>query len=287
MKQIKDNTIKIDTDKAWEALYARLEKDRLLPGESDESSSRKRKIPLLRIAAAAAVFAGIIISIFYFSQDKDNLSVLLQNKETSGTLVTTLEDGSTVYLAADASVSYPAVFDANQRKVKLRGNALFCVTKDEKRPFIVETDENITIEVKGTIFAVQSSPGNLFELYVKQGLVNVHANDNQTVVSVKAGEIVRFNSGGATKSKADNPQIISRFKDKLCFKDEKLNHIVQAINTTYGFPIVMTEKSLTDRMLTVTFDDNSVESMTELICLALNLEQINKHDTIFIRPILK
>ena len=283
MKQNKDNTNLIDTNKAWNALYTRLEAERLLPVEAEEASVPKRKIQIGWIAAAAAVFAGIIFSVFYFSQGGNQSLLVLQNNDNAGTLVATLEDGSTVYLASHASVSYPAAFDTNQRKVKLNGDALFSVAKDAKRPFVVETDEGITVEVVGTIFAVKSSPGNPFELSVKQGKVNVHSNDNQTKVFVEAGEIVRLNPDGLSKSKITNPQAFGRFANKMSFKDEKLNNIVQAINTVYGSPAIIADKSLDNRTLTVTFENDSVEAMTELICLALNLERINKQDTIFIR----
>ena len=286
MKQINDNTRRIDVDKAWDALYSRLENEQLLPVESGISSSRKRKIPL-QWMAAAAVCIGFIFSVFYFSTGKEHSLVRLQNEEEAGTLLATLDDGSTVYLAAHASISFPATFAANQRKVELNGNALFCVSKDEKRPFVIETAEGITIEVVGTIFAVQSSPGQPFELSVKQGKVNVHSKENPTAIAVEAGEIVRLNAGGLSKSGVENPMVFNRFADKLCFKDEKLNQIVQAINTIYGSPTVVVEKSLNNRTLTVTFENNPVETMTELICLALNLEQINKQDTLFIRPSLK
>ena len=283
MKRIENDTNPVDVNKAWNTLYARLEKEQLLPVEAGSSPYRKRKIPLEWITVAAAVCTGFIFSIFYFSQGQGDSLLFLQNKENSGALVATLDDGSTVYLSPNASVSYPAVFASKQRKVKLDGNALFCVTKDEKRPFLVETNEKITIEVVGTIFAVQSAPGKPFELSVKEGKVNVHTKDNPTIVPVEAGEALRLDASRLSKSKITNPLIFNHYKDKLCFKDEKLNRIVQAINTSYGSPVIIVEKSLKNRTLTLTFEDNSVETMTEIICLALNLEQIYKQDTIFIR----
>ena len=282
MKQNKDNMYRIDTDKAWNNLYSRLENDGLLTGETIFSSEGQRKVLIQWIVAVAAMLAGIVFFTFYFPDNKEDLPLFTQNTENSGTLVTTLEDGSTVYLATNASISYPSAFAANQRKVVLNGNALFCVTKDEKRPFVVEA-KGITIEVVGTIFVVQSSPGNPFELSVKQGKVNVHSKDNQTIVPVEAGETVQQYAGGLSKSGIANPQIFSYFTDKMCFKDEKLNNIVHAINTIYGSPAIIAEESLNNRTLTVTFENNSVETMTELICMALNLEQINKQDTIFIK----
>jgi len=273
----------INVDKAWDTLYTRLENERLLPVEAKESFERKRRIPLGWITAAAAVCAGIIFSFFYLSQKGDQSMVVLQNSENTGTMVATLEDGSTIYLASHASITYPVSFAANQRKVELTGDALFSVTKNEKRPFVIETNKSIRVEVVGTVFAVQSSPGSPFELSVKQGKVNVLTKDNQTKVSVEAGEIVRMNMGGLSKSKVINAQVFDRFADKMRFKDEKLNNIVQAINTLCGSPAIVADKSLNNRTLTVTFENDSVETMAELICLALNLERINKQDTIFIR----
>ena len=287
MKQNKENKYTVDVDKAWNNLYSRLEKDQLLPGETEPSFSRKRKIPLQWIAAAAAIFAGVIISIFYFPQNKDNALVFLQNEDDAGALVATLKDGSIVYLASNASISYPAEFKKNQRKVELNGNALFCVAKDEKRPFIIETNKKVTIEVVGTVFAVQSDSDKPFELSVKQGKVNVHSMENQSVVPVEAGETVQLRMNGLSKFQTSNSQLFSRFTNKMCFRDEKLNNIVHAINTIYGSPKIMTEESLKNRTLTVTFENDSVETMTELICMALNLKQINKQDTIFIRQLSK
>ena len=286
MRQIKDNTNPIDVDKAWETLYSRLEKEQLLIDDSENSTYNKQKIPVKWIAIAAAICAGFIFSIFYYPKNKDNSMVFFQNKDNSGALVTTLEDGSTVYLANNASISYPFAFETNRRKVELTGNALFCVTKDEKRPFIIESN-GITIEVEGTIFAIHSSPDTPFELSVKQGKVNVHTNIDKTIVPVEAGETIIQNTDGLSKSEITNSLIFDYFTDKMCFKDEQLKNIVHAINTIYGSPVIIAEEEINNRTLTVTFENNTVETMTELICIALNLEQINKQDSIFIRQFSK
>ena len=288
MKQNEEDIYRIDVNKAWDIVYSRLEQDQLLTEGADISFYRKRKIPLKWLAIAAAVFAGIIFSISYFPNNKDSNSlVFLQNKDNSATLVTTLEDGSIVYLAGNAYIIYPAVFAKNKRKIEMNGNVLFCVAKDNKRPFVIETNENITIEVVGTIFAVQSSPDKPFELSVKQGRVNVHSVDYQTVVPVDAGETVQMETSGLIKSETANSGLFNYFGEKMRFKDEKLYNVIQAINTMYGFPAVVIDESLNNRTLTVTFDNESVENMTELICLALNLEKVNKQETIIIRQSIK
>ena len=284
MKENIENVHKIDVDKAWNSLYSRLDNDRLLTGHTENLSRRVRKISFRWAAsAAAAVCAGFIFLIFFFPQNKNNSLVFLQNKDNSGALVVTLDDSSVIYLASNASIFYPADFAKNNRKVELDGNALFFVAKDDKHPFIIETKKDITIEVIGTVFTVQSSPENPFELSVKEGKVNVHSKDKKAAIHVEAGETVHLKTTGLTKTGTANPLIFNHFTEKISFKDEKLDNIIHAINTMYGYPAVVADQSLNNRTLTVTFDNESVETMTELICMALNLNQINKQDTIFIK----
>jgi ferric-dicitrate binding protein FerR (iron transport regulator) len=78
----------------------------------------------------------------------------LQNKKGAITLVTTLEDGSIVYLSDDAKLDYPPRFEENIREVYLQGNALFDVNGNKERPFLVNT-QNIQVEVLGTSFYIE------------------------------------------------------------------------------------------------------------------------------------
>lgn len=67
----------------------------------------------------------------------------------------TLPDGSRVWLNAESSITFPAAFTSNARKVKITGEAYFEVVKDAAKPFKVEADDQ-TIEVLGTSFNVNS-----------------------------------------------------------------------------------------------------------------------------------
>ena len=287
MDHNRDNMYRIDTDKAWNNLYARLENDRLLiTCKPEYSPRRKRLIYFKRVAAVAAICAGVVFLIFHFSKKNDNQPIVVHNIEKTGTLVTTLKDGSIICLAGNASISHPSTFAENNRKVELTGNALFYVSKDEKRPFIVMIND-ITVEVVGTVFSIQSSFENLFELFVKEGKVKVYSKGDQTGFMVEAGETIHLNESGLSKCQIINMNELNSFTDKMSFKDEKLNNIIQVINTTHGSPALIIDESLSNRSLTVTFENNSVEKMIELICIALDLEYINKQDTIVICPFTK
>lgn len=57
--------------------------------------------------------------------DTGDTLLTLHNNEASTTLVTTLEDGSIVYLADNSQLSYPEHFQREKREVSLLGNAHF------------------------------------------------------------------------------------------------------------------------------------------------------------------
>ena len=56
-----------------------------------------------------------------------------------------LPDGSSVLLNRHSSLSYPKRFKSDNREVQLTGEAYFEVSKDQKHPFIVQT-EHINVQ---------------------------------------------------------------------------------------------------------------------------------------------
>lgn len=65
----------------------------------------------------------------------------------------TLPDGSHIHLNSGTVLQYPVVFARDARRVKLSGEAMFEVTPDARKPFIVETFAS-DIQVLGTRFNV-------------------------------------------------------------------------------------------------------------------------------------
>ena len=52
-----------------------------------------------------------------------------------------LSDGTVVYMNSESRLKYPVKFVGDERVVKLEGEAYFEVTRDEKHPFIVRTEQ--------------------------------------------------------------------------------------------------------------------------------------------------
>ncbi|WP_075557220.1 FecR domain-containing protein [Parabacteroides timonensis] len=259
------------TDQAWTTLYNRLEKDGLIT--QAETPRPSLRLTAFKWTAAAVILLCTYLSINYFNQTEkviDRNLLTRQNKETI-TLATTLEDGSIVYLAGNAAIHYPEHFQPDKREISLQGNALFDIAGNRARPFLIET-EDTRIEVLGTAFNVKSDGSQPFELSVQRGMVKVTLKKSGQDVYVKAGETATLSSRKLQVSQTENPDQFSEITQQIRFKDERLADILRIINLNTGDIRLQAIPALESRTLTVTFSNNSPESIAELICAALNLK---------------
>jgi ferric-dicitrate binding protein FerR (iron transport regulator) len=98
-----------------------------------------------------------------------------------------LSDGTKVWLNSSSTIKYPLVFQENERRVILTGEAYFEVAKNQSKPFYVET-ENMTIHVLGTHFnvnAYKDEPSTKTTLL--EGKVSVKLNNNKSAL-LKPGQ---------------------------------------------------------------------------------------------------
>lgn len=271
MTQI-DNTEK--TNRAWHTLHSRLEQDGLLTGNKTDNTHSLSHPKAWLYAAAITLLCVAGISSFFLKETNGTTAqelVTLQNGKDSMTLVTTLEDGSIVYLADNTELQFPEHFQKNKREVSLQGNALFDVSGNRERPFLIETKQ-VQIEVLGTAFNVKSAKGKPFELSVQRGEVKVTLKDNGLSTLVKAGETVTRSPGGLQVSLTQDTGQFAWYTGHMQFKDEKLSDILRILNKQDSGTQIQISPSLEDRRLTVSFSNDSPDTMAELICLALNLK---------------
>lgn len=157
----------------------------------------------------------------------------------------TLPDGTNVWLSARTTLQYPATFNKHQRTVLLKGEAYFDVTKNEKAPFIVQTDQ-YNIEVLGTQFDVQAYPGQeKFETTLMKGSVKVTSQTSPTqTVTLKPEHKVYVEEGQLRVTKVEdfNPY---RWKEGLiCFKDESFQTIMEDFQKYYGINIIINNQKV-------------------------------------------
>ena len=260
MSETKRNKERVD--QAWNKLYDRLDADGLLL--SDRQNRKRLSASMLwKWGAVAAIWVGIgvFLTTTYrkVGEPVEVRALIMQENTEQSTLVTTLEDGSIVYMGGETSLQYPEHFSMDKREVSLQGNALFDVAGNRERPFLIETEE-VRIEVLGTMFHVKSDVGSTFELSVQRGKVKVALKNKNQEMYVNAGEAVTLKT------------------HQLRFKDESLMNILRVINMHSSGLQLKTSPSLGERRLTVAFSGESPESMAELICLGMNLKYTREGD---------
>lgn len=114
------------------------------------------------------------LSLTKIFQHNDLMNTIIIPK--GGTYKITLPDGSDVWLNSESSLSYPVAFIGGERKVELSGEAYFEITRDERKPFRVHSNNQI-VEVLGTHFNINTyEESGFIETTLVEGSVRVTQN---------------------------------------------------------------------------------------------------------------
>lgn len=270
MSQI--NIHKRKTDQAWDQLYARLEKEALLPDDIQKKPSDSIRMRTMKWAAVIAVLCLSVGSLFFLTQKKSPPPFLsIQNNEKASALITTLEDGSIIHLSDQATLHYPVHFHSDKREVILEGNALFDVSGNKERPFFIET-EKVQIEVLGTSFQVKSTQNTPFELSVTRGEVKVTTKENPESCIVKAGETALLSTQGLEVHATSSLSLFPYEVQRILFKDERMEDISHVLNQIHSGQTIQVASSLFDKRINIGFTkETSLHEMVEIICQGFNL----------------
>jgi transmembrane sensor len=100
----------------------------------------------------------------------------LTNPRGSQVLTVTLSDGTKVWLNAESSIRYPAVFVGGDRSVEMTGEAYFEVKTNASQPFKVTVKGKAEVDVLGTSFNINAyDDENSIKTTLLKGSVRVAA----------------------------------------------------------------------------------------------------------------
>lgn len=127
-------------------------------------TSKNRRTINFRLVKRITAYAAVVILLIGFTHWLTLQQIKIQDAEmlslhvpAGQRLQLTLPDGTSVWLNAQTTITYPSRFTQNERKVFIDGEALFDVTKDTKRPFLVSS-QGLEMKVLGTRFNLYSYP---------------------------------------------------------------------------------------------------------------------------------
>lgn len=267
----------IETDAEWNVLQERISSPRIM----DEShiislNSRNNNIHLsfYRSWRAAAAIIVLLVSTFllyfYFTRPAE-ITVVAK----AANMEQVLPDGSVVSLHAGSQLTYSEKFSSGTRNVQLKGVAYFKVTHDKTKPFIVASGD-ARVEVLGTQFNVntQTASGNM-EVVLTSGKVSVYYSGNpESNVLLMPGEMAEMNTVQKLISKTNNtdPNYMAWKTRVLVFDNTTLAQVVNTLQDVYQKPVALTNKQLSDCRVTASFNDQSLESVLEVLKQTLDLQ---------------
>ncbi len=223
------------------------------------------KSTFLRIAA---IFIVIIGSYFtFFSTMHTSISVAASQKK-----LIKLPDHTSVELNALSTVKYQKEDWESNRKVSLKGEAYFKVSKGKK--FDIQTDTGI-ISVLGTQFNVKSRK-DYFEVVCYEGLVSVTHQKNK--IMLPAGKVFRVIQGHITTTSTTKtkPEWI---EGRSTFKSTAYQYILKEFERQYNVTI-LAKNIDQNQLFTGNFVHSDIQTAIQSITIPLRLKYMIKDNTI-------
>ncbi len=255
--------------------------DRILK-ETEEKGWR----PAWRIAGAAAAVLVLAMLAGQWLRTNEGKETLLSAytpgvkayiHTNNGSEVNTflLKDGSSVHLFPSSSLEISPDFDKADRKVWLKGEAIFEVTKDANRPFLVHADEVVT-RVLGTEFRVRALENDeRVMVSVSAGKVSVfkHKENNsrslqEIVLSPNQQAIFLKKEDRLIKTLVTKPEVIASdemYKD-FQFSETPIPDVLNVISKSYGIQIMYDTLMLKNCNLTAILTSEPLFEKLDLIC---------------------
>lgn len=251
----------IDLDKEWDQFTQNI-------GATKERQLSVSRV-WLRIAATVLLLMATGAILYYFASPETVVYQTAANKET-----VTLPDGSQVILNHYTSLSYDPDFGDKHRAVNLDGEAFFDVQPDAAKPFIVLT-ENATVQVLGTSFNVNAYDSlEEVEVVVETGIVSLQSNQSDAKVELMAGQRGIYSKTNERIASAENDDVnfLSWSTQRMVFVDSDLRSVIETLEKTYHAEITISTEIPASCIVTVTFDQQTLESVLKVLESTLNLK---------------
>ena len=249
-----------------------------------------RRAMLKKSGVAAAIVVLLSLSVnFYFGKQSlfPNTADYAQISTTIGEKKNVLlPDGTQVTLNANSILQYPKSFDGPVREVKLNGEALFDVVRNEQKPLLVSTNSPIKIRVLGTVFNVKSYPE---EKHVKTTLVSgkvelIKENGSSETVVLSPSEQATYHkeSKKINVETVRSQDVISWKQDKLIFDETPLSQVILDLERKFKVKFKVDSPELLDYKYTGTFSTIALEDVLKLLSISSPIEYKSENNTIIL-----
>ena len=256
----------VDVDKAWTNLQQKIKQNHSLP---KTKANIFQKSIWWQIAASVVIVVSVSLGVFQYvrnhSNENNQIAVVTSSDSTINYQLT---DSSKVFLNKNSKIE----FHKNKKQIQLTGEAFFEVKHKADKPFIVKAEATFIKDI-GTSFNVEAYPeSNIVEVYVESGEVLFYT-DTQSGITINKGEIGIFDKAtSAFYKKETNKTNSISYKTKIFdFQNSTLKDVVKTLNSVYPETIEINNKDLESISITVSFDNEDIQSIVNIIAETLGL----------------
>jgi len=241
---------------------------------SQKQSLRHRLYRYYSAVAAVLMIPLVILSILKWDQRHDGVQsskgYLTVQAPNHSRVNYVLPDSSQVCLKGGASLTIPVDF-AEDRRLKLIGEAFFDVTKDIHHPFVVELPSG-QVEVLGTRFTAASLDEKHLEVVLEEGKVKATVPNYAEAFILTPNQKLEVIDGLAQLERVEAIKLTSWKDGKLIFKDDPFPEIAERLEKWYGVDIVLKSDQLAQYSFRGVFMDESLEEVLRMMAFTLPIK---------------
>lgn len=262
--------IKVNTLKAWETVSGQMK-------PSVKSVAVKVSLPVYKktwfgIAASIIVVLGLSVYMMIFRSDREKLLPSVAIVSNDSILNRKLSPAVQVAINRNSNLTYLTSKTGKKSEIEIRGEAFIEVTHSSDTTLVVRADETFIRDI-GTSFNVKAYPEeNTVEVYVESGKIQFYTKEQEgiTLTQGETGVYNKFTKEFAVRLMQD-PNVTSYKTKAFVFRNTSLSDAVKRLNEIYPQKIFIADPDLADYTITVTFDNEPLDSLVEIMAETLNI----------------
>ncbi len=253
-----------DTDKAWREI-------------APAHRARSFRIGNWQSWAAAASLVLVAVSMFYFlGRPEKNGPYMAETRKEAATFY--LPDSSRAELEAGSKLTALRK-DPHSREYSFEGKGTFEVEHDESRPFILH-HRMVQVEDLGTEFRFDAPPeGDTIKVKVYSGEVRF-STDTDSGLVLKPGEEAMYL---CSESRFLYVTRVYPQQATFDFRATRLEDAVSQLGERFGKKIVLENPALRNCQISVSFENESLPAILDILSLTLHVDIHREGETIIIK----
>lgn len=249
-----------------------------------ELPKRKKQPWLALVTKVAAILLLPVLSLLIYTSIRytDQFAANLPDMEViapAGSRVNLeLGDGTKVWLNHGSELRYPHRFEADTRRVFLKGEAYFEVAHNSEVPFVVGT-ERLDVKATGTAFNVNAYEADeRVEATLVEGQVIVYDRRNSNEIrTMSPNECLKFNvqSNSYSVESKDIEKYTSWKDGILIFRNDPMPVVAQKLGRWFNADVELSNELVKELTVTATFTNETLpqvlDLLTELLPMSFHL----------------